>query len=58
MVQVVSDKQFLLRQIPIWEEGVVAGFVDLALERPYVYREHEPSELTALEGDVKEREKE
>jgi elongation factor G len=58
MLQEVSDKPFLLRQIPIWEDGVVTGFVDLALERPYVYRAHEPSELVALEGDVKEREKE
>lgn len=58
MLQDVSDKPFLLRQIPIWESGVVTGFVDLALERPYVYRAHEPSELVALEGDVKEREKE
>ncbi len=58
MLQDVSDKPFLLRQIPIWEDGVVTGFVDLALERPYVYRAHEPSELVALEGDVKEREKE
>lgn len=58
MLQDVSDKPFLLRQIPIWENGVVTGFVDLALERPYVYREHEASELVTLEGEVKEREKE
>ena len=58
MLQDVSDKPFLLRQIPIWENGIVTGFVDLALERPYVYRAHEASELVKLEGEVKEREKE
>ena len=43
-LQEASDKPLLLRQIPIWEDGVVTGFVDLALERAFVYREHEESE--------------
>ena len=40
-----SDTPLLLRQIPIWENDVVTGFVDLALERAYVYREHAPAEI-------------
>ena len=36
----------------------MTGFVDLALERAFVYREHAESELIELKGDVKEREKE
>ena len=43
MLQDVSDTPLLLRQIPIWENGVVTGFVDLALERAYVYRPHQPA---------------
>ncbi|MGD0143244.1 MAG: elongation factor G [Rhizomicrobium sp.] len=58
ILQEASDKPLLLRQIPIWEEGVVTGFVDLALERAFVYREHAESQLIELQGDVREREKE
>ena len=57
-LQEASDKPLLLRQIPIWEDGAVTGFVDLALERAYVYRPHAPSERIDLTGDVKDREKE
>ncbi len=48
MMQAASRIPLVLRQIPIWEEGVVSGFVDLALERAFVYREHAPSELIAI----------
>ena len=56
-LQEASDKPLLLRQIPIWEDGIVTGFVDLALERAYVYREHDESKIVDLSGDVKEEEK-
>jgi elongation factor G len=56
MLQEVSDTPLLLRQIPIWENGIVTGFVDLALERGFVYREHAPSQLTEITD--KDREKE
>ena len=58
MLQEVSDKPFLLRQIPIWENGIVTGFVDLALERGFVYRENKASEMVELVGDTRDREKE
>ena len=45
MLQPASTKPLVLRQIPIWENGIVTGFIDLALERAYVYREHAPSEV-------------
>jgi len=35
----------VLRQIPIWNGDLIAGFVDLALERAFVYREHKASEV-------------
>ena len=48
----------MLRQIPIWNGDLIAGFVDLALERAFVYREHKASEVVALEGGDLDREKE
>lgn len=58
MLQDASDKPLLLRQIPIWEDNAVSGFVDLALERAYVYRSHAPSEVIELSGEIMAREKE
>jgi elongation factor G len=57
-LQEVSPKPLVLRQIPIWENGIATGFVDLALERAYVYREHAASELVDMNNDVKARETE
>jgi elongation factor G len=51
MLQDASGTPLLLRQIPIWENSVVTGFVDLALERAYVYRPHQPSEVI----DIKDK---
>ncbi len=39
MLQPASRTPLLLRQIPVWENGVATGFIDLALERAFVYRE-------------------
>lgn len=57
-LQEASDKPLLLRQIPIWEKGAVAGYVDLALERAYLYHAHAPSEVIDMSGDLQDREKE
>ncbi len=43
LLQPASRTPLLLRQIPIWQNGIAAGFIDLALERAFVYREHAPS---------------
>lgn len=58
MLQPASSKPLVLRQIPIWENGIATGFVDLASERAYVYREHAPSEIVALPPGLEPREKE
>ncbi len=58
LLQPASTKPLVLRQIPIWENGVATGFVDLASERAYVYREHAASEIIELPASVKDREKE
>src|SRR5215469_14886916 len=58
MLQPASRIPLVLRQIPIWNGELIAGFVDLALERAFVYREHKASEVIALEGGNLDREKE
>jgi elongation factor G len=58
ILQEVSPKPLVLRQIPIWENDIATGFVDLALERAYVYREHAASELVDMNDAVKARETE
>ncbi|MEF3367189.1 elongation factor G [Methylocystis sp. 9N] len=53
LLQPASHTPLLLRQIPIWSNGVAVGFIDLALERAYVYREHAPSEVVDIpQGDT------
>jgi elongation factor G len=47
-----------LRQIPIWKDGVATGFVDLASERAYIYREQAESTRIPLPADEMSREKE
>src|SRR6185437_3009159 len=56
ILQDVAPKPLVIRQIPIWENGIASGFVDLALERAYVYREHAASELVDMNDEVKARE--
>lgn len=56
LLQPASQRPLVLRQIPIWEGGIVTGFVDLASERAYVYREHAPSEIVELPVGLRERE--
>jgi elongation factor G len=43
MLQPTSRTPLLLRQLPVWQHDVAIGFVDLALERAFLYREHAPS---------------
>ena len=58
LLQPASRVPLLLRQIPIWNGDLIAGFVDLALERAHVYKEHAPSEVIELKGEDADREKE
>ena len=57
VLQPASRIPLVLRQIPIWKNDIVTGFVDLALERAHVYKEHAASEVVPLEGDTLEQEK-
>jgi elongation factor G len=57
LLQPASRTKLILRQIPTFSGDIISGFVDLALERAFVYKEHAPSEVVALEGDAADREK-
>ena len=52
LLQPASRVPLLMRQIPIFKNEIITGFIDLALERAYVYREHAPSEVITLDGDA------
>ena len=55
-VEPVSNIPLVVRQIPIWKDGIATGFIDLALERAFVYKEHAPSEVIDIPDDEKARE--
>ncbi len=57
MLQPASTKPLVLRQLPIFENDIVTGFIDLALERGFVYREHAPSEVIAIPDPLAKDEK-
>ena len=51
-LQPMSSVPLVARQIPIWEKDQVSGFVDLALERAFVYRPGKPSEQRPIPADL------
>lgn len=57
-LQPASTKPLVLRQIPIWEKGIATGFIDLALERAFLFRKNAPSEMVEIRADDLEQEKE
>lgn len=57
-LQAVSTIPLVARQIPIWENEKATGYVDLALERAYVYRTGKPSERIDIPKDILDREHE
>lgn len=57
-LQPASSKPLVLRQIPIWESGVATGFIDLALERGFLFRKDAPSEMVEIAASDLSREKE
>ncbi len=58
MLQPASTQPLVLRQVPIWKDGVATGFVDLASERAYLYRPHDESQRIDMPADMKDREAE
>jgi elongation factor G len=56
-MQPASRKPLMLRQLPIWQSGVVSGFIDLALERAHIYQELAESRVVEMPADVAALEK-
>ncbi len=56
-LQPASSKPLIMRQLPIMKGTIVTGFVDLALERAYVYQEHLESKLIDMPEDLAALEK-
>jgi len=52
----VSAAPLVARQIPTWEDEKVSGFIDLALERAFVYRPNEPSTQVDIPGELRDAE--
>ena len=57
LLQPASRSKLVLRQIPTFSGDLITGFVDLALERAFVYKEHAASQVVPLEGEALDREK-
>jgi len=53
----VSETPVVARQLPVWSGEQVTGYVDLALERAYAYREGAPLELIEPSDEVMAEEK-
>ena len=58
MLEPATVKPLVLRQIPIWENGIATGFIDLVSERAFIYREHAASQIVSLPEYMKAREEE
>jgi elongation factor G len=54
----VSTAPLVARQIPTWDGEKVSGFIDLALERCFVYRPGKPSEQIEIPADLQAEEAE
>ena len=52
----VSSAPLVARQIPTWEGERVSGFIDLALERAFVYRPDQPSTQVDIPADLRDGE--
>src|SRR5690606_21550308 len=54
-LQTVSAKPLVLRQVPIRDGDQITGYVDLASDRAFVYRDEQPSEIVPLPANVADR---
>jgi elongation factor G len=52
----VSSAPLVARQIPTWSGDKVNGYIDLALERCFVYQPGKPSELVDIPSDLQQEE--
>jgi elongation factor G len=55
LLQPASSVPLVLRQIPIMKDEAAVGFIDLALDRAFVYRQHAESEVVPLDDSERSR---
>ncbi|TNE39896.1 MAG: elongation factor G [Alphaproteobacteria bacterium] len=55
-LQSVTERALVLRQVPIFKNNSISGYVDLASERAYVYKEGEASRIIDLPPEMAEEE--
>ncbi|MEP9375654.1 elongation factor G [Aquabacter sp. CN5-332] len=58
LLQPASGVPLLPRHMPIRRNGAAVGFVDLALERAFLYQDHAPSRAVEIPADAAAEEKE
>jgi elongation factor G len=51
-LQPLSRTPLVARQLPIWDGEHVGGFIDLALERAFIYRTGQPSEQVEIPPEL------
>ncbi len=51
-----SNRDLVLRQVPIVADDIITGYVDLASERAYVYKEGQPSKIIDMPPEMAEQE--
>ena len=56
-LQPASSQPLVMRQLPIMKDSIVTGFIDLALERAFIYQEHADSKVVDMPADLAELEK-
>jgi elongation factor G len=56
-LQPASTKPLIMRQLPIMKGSIVTGFVDLALERAFIYQEHMESKVVDMPAELADIEK-
>lgn len=56
-LQPASSTPLIMRQLPIMKGSIVTGFVDLALERAFIYQEHLESKVIDMPADIADLEK-
>lgn len=56
MLQPASRIPLVLRQIPLRQDDQITGFIDLALERAYVFKKGTPSERVEMPSGERDRE--
>ena len=57
LLQPASALPLLLRQIPMLKDGAAVGYIDLALERAFLYQDHAPSRAVEIPQNAADEEK-